>query len=60
MFALVIYVCYLQGGCEDYVIDVLKTEQQCLAAMDEQHIRRGGCYPYEEVGSPFWIPAYQH
>lgn len=30
MFALVLFVCYLDGGCEDIVVDVYNTEQQCL------------------------------
>ncbi|HCR5848034.1 TPA: DUF1482 family protein, partial [Shigella flexneri] len=28
MFALVLFVCYLDGGCEDIVVDVYNTEQQ--------------------------------
>ena len=31
MFALVLFVCYLDGGCEDIVVDVYNTEQQFLA-----------------------------
>ncbi|EOX3679326.1 TPA: DUF1482 family protein, partial [Shigella flexneri] len=27
MFALVLFVCYLDGGCEDIVVDVYNTEQ---------------------------------
>lgn len=30
MFALVLFVCYLDGGCEDIVVDIYDTEQQCL------------------------------
>ncbi|HCS1592031.1 TPA: DUF1482 family protein, partial [Shigella flexneri] len=26
MFALVLFVCYLDGGCEDIVVDVYNTE----------------------------------
>jgi hypothetical protein len=26
MFALVLIVCYLDGGCDDIVVDVYKTE----------------------------------
>ncbi|WP_318373678.1 DUF1482 family protein, partial [Enterobacter sp.] len=26
MFALVLFVCYLDGGCDDIVIDVYNTE----------------------------------
>lgn len=28
MFALVLFVCYLNGGCEDIVVDIYDTEQQ--------------------------------
>ncbi|EFO8218904.1 YebW family protein [Escherichia coli] len=43
MFALVLFVCYLDGGCEDIVVDVYNTEQQCLYSMSDQRIRHGGC-----------------
>lgn len=26
MFALVLFVCYLDGGCEDIVVDIYDTE----------------------------------
>ncbi|AUP76555.1 hypothetical protein CWS02_11275 [Enterobacter sp. EA-1] len=55
MFALVLFVCW--GGCDDIVIDVFNTEQQCLRAMDDQRLRRGGCYPVEEFIDGFWRPA---
>ena len=45
MFALVLFVCYLDGGCEDIVVDVYNTEQQCLYSMSDQRIRHGGCFP---------------
>lgn len=32
MFALVLFVCYLDGGCDDIVIDVYNTEWQCVAS----------------------------
>lgn len=60
MFALVIFVCYLQGGCDDFVVDVLKTEEQCLSVMKEQRIRRGGCYPLESIRDNFWQPAIEY
>ncbi|MCS3430398.1 hypothetical protein M2387_000927 [Klebsiella sp. BIGb0407] len=60
MFALVIFVCYLHGGCDDFVVEILKTEEQCLAVMDEQRIRRGGCYPLDEVHDSFWLPAQEY
>ena len=59
MFALVIFVCYLQGGCNDFIVEILPTEEQCLAVMDEQRIRRGGCYPLDEVHNNFWLPAHE-
>ncbi|SCC58968.1 MULTISPECIES: YebW family protein [Kosakonia] len=57
MFALVLFVCYLDGGCDDIVVDVFNTEQQCLVAMDNQRIRYGGCFPIEEFIDGFWHPA---
>lgn len=48
MFALVLFICYLDGGCDDIVVEVFNTEQQCLFAMDEQRMRQGGCYPVED------------
>ncbi|AMO49933.1 Protein of unknown function [Kosakonia oryzendophytica] len=57
MFALVLFVCYLDGGCDDIVIDVFNTEQQCLRAMDDQRLRHGGCYPVEGFIDGFWRPA---
>ena len=33
MFTLVLFVCYLDGGCEDIVVDVYKTEQKCLKSL---------------------------
>ncbi|STV88102.1 secreted protein [Klebsiella michiganensis] len=29
MFALVLFICYLDGGCEDIVVDVYDNERQC-------------------------------
>lgn len=49
MFALVLFVCYLDGGCDDIVVDVYDTEQQCLYSMDDQRIRHGGCFPVEDL-----------
>ena len=48
MFALVLFICYLDGGCEDIVVDVYDSERQCLVAMDDQRIRQGGCFPVED------------
>ncbi len=48
MFALVLFVCYLDGGCEDIVVDIYDTEQHCLYSMDDQRIRHGGCFPVED------------
>ncbi|HBC82933.1 MAG TPA: hypothetical protein DC012_13475, partial [Escherichia sp.] len=50
MVALVLFICYLDGGCDDIVIDVYNTEQQCLVSMEEQRIRHGGCATVEEIG----------
>jgi len=60
MFALVLFVCYLDGGCDDIVIDVYNTEMQCVASKKEQRIRHGGCYPVEEFIDSFWTPAQEY
>ncbi|VTP69400.1 Protein of uncharacterised function (DUF1482) [Leclercia adecarboxylata] len=36
MYALVLFICYLDAGCEDLVVDVYRTEIQCEASMDDQ------------------------
>ena len=60
MFALVLFVCYLDGGCEDIVVDVYNTEQQCLYSMSDQRIRQGGCFPIEDFIDGFWRPAQEY
>ncbi|SPX19733.1 protein [Escherichia coli] len=60
MFALVLFVCYLDGGCEDIVVDVYNTEQQCLHSMSDQRIRQGGCFPIEDFIDGFWRPAQEY
>ena len=60
MFALVLFVCYLDGGCEDIVVDVFNAEQQCVVAMDDQRIRNGGCFPIEDFIAGFWHPAQEY
>lgn len=49
MFALVLFVCYLDGGCDDIVVDVFNTEQQCLKVMDEQRMRHGAAIPLKTL-----------
>ena len=56
MFALVLFICYLDGGCEDIVVDVYREETQCLVAMEDQRIRHGGCYPIDDL----YIPRQEH
>ena len=41
MFALVLFICYLDGGCEDIVVDVYREETQCLVAMEDQRMASG-------------------
>ena len=60
MFALVLFICYLDGGCEDIVVDVYDTERQCTPAMDDQRIRHGGCFPVEDFIDSFWLPAREY
>lgn len=43
MYALVMFVCYLDGGCSEMVVDILRDEPQCLVAMKEQNLRHAGC-----------------
>ncbi|OJH83862.1 YebW family protein [Serratia marcescens] len=57
MYALVMFVCYLDGGCSEMVVDILRDEPQCLVAMKEQNLRHAGCYPMEEFIDGFWLPA---
>ncbi|WP_058912894.1 YebW family protein [Entomohabitans teleogrylli] len=57
MYALVLFICYLDGGCDDIAIDIFHTEEQCLAAMNEQRLRHAGCYPIDEFIDGFWRPA---
>jgi hypothetical protein len=60
MFALVLFVCYLDGGCDDLVLEVFTSKHQCLSAMSEQRMRHGGCYPVEDFIDGFWLPARQY
>ncbi|MNH46217.1 hypothetical protein D3C79_1089000 [compost metagenome] len=60
MYALVIFVCYLEGGCSEIVVDVTRTEQQCLNAMKEQRLRHAGCYPIDDFIGNFWLPASEY
>lgn len=60
MFALVIFVCYVGGSCEDLVAGVYETETQCLKTLGEQRIRNGGCYPIEDFIDGFWHPAREY
>lgn len=60
MFALVLFICYLDGGCDDLVIDVFNTEQQCMRALNEQRLRHGGCFPVEDFIDSFWRPAQEY
>ena len=60
MLALVLFICYLDGGCEDIVVDVYREETQCLVAMEDQRIRHGGCYPIEDFIDGFWPPASEY
>jgi Protein of unknown function (DUF1482). len=60
MFALVLFICYLDGGCDDIVVDMYRSEKQCVAAMEDQQIRRGGCLPAEDVVDSFWYPAREY
>ncbi|MGX8942377.1 YebW family protein [Symbiopectobacterium sp. Eva_TO] len=59
MYALVVFICYLCHCCENLVIDAYFNEAQCLSAMDEQHLRREGCFPIEDFIDGYWIPAHE-
>lgn len=58
MFALVLTVCYLGGGCDDLVVDAFDTVQECRVNMQEQGLRQAGCYPIDEFIDGYWIPAH--
>lgn len=60
MYALVMFVCYLDGGCSEMVVDILRDEPQCLIALKEQNLRHAGCYPMEEFIDGFWLPASEY
>ena len=51
MFALVLFICYLDGGCEDIVVDVYDNERQCTTAM---------AYPVEDFIDSFSLPAREY
>ena len=36
MYALVLLICYLDGGCEDIMLGVYDDEPACIVARDEQ------------------------
>lgn len=60
MYALVLFICYLDGYCENKAIEIFKSESQCLVAMTSQRIRRGGCFPIDKYMDPFWHPASEY
>lgn len=60
MFALVLTICYLGGGCEDLVVDAFNTQKQCIVAMHQQGLRQAGCYPIEDFIDGYWIPAHEN
>lgn len=60
MYALVMFVCYLDSGCADIVVDVLRDERQCLISMKEQNLRHAGCFPFEDFIDGFWLPANEY
>ena len=60
IFALVLLISYLDGGCEDIVVDVYDNERRCLVAMNDQRIRQGGCFPVEDFIDGFWQPAREY
>lgn len=57
MYALVIFVCYLDGGCSEIMVDMLRDLPQCMAVMKEQNLRHAGCYPMKDSTDGFWLPA---
>ncbi|MGC6386597.1 YebW family protein [Ewingella sp. S1.OA.A_B6] len=60
MFALVLTICYLGGGCEDLAIDAFDTKQQCMVAMRQDGLRHAGCYPIEDFIEGYWSPAQEN
>jgi hypothetical protein len=57
MFALVLTICYLGGGCDDLAIDAFDTQQQCMVAMRQEGLRHAGCYPLEDFIDGYYLPA---
>jgi len=60
MFALVLTICYLGGGCDELAIDAFNTEQQCRVAMRQEGLRHAGCYPIEDFIDGYWQPAQEN
>ena len=58
MYSLILFICYLHGGCEALPIETFRSEQQCLNAMDQEGIRNGGCYPWQGAKNGQY-PAHQ-
>ncbi|QCR36389.1 YebW family protein [Nissabacter sp. SGAir0207] len=60
MYALILSICYLGGGCDDLVIDAFNTQPQCLRAMEEQRLRHAACMPVEDFIEGYGLPAQEH
>ncbi|AFJ46832.1 YebW family protein [Shimwellia blattae] len=60
MYTLVLFVCWLNAGCQNLPIDNYPSEARCLASMEDQQIRNGGCYPTVEVRGQYWRPATEY
>ncbi|AUH00892.1 DUF1482 domain-containing protein [Prodigiosinella confusarubida] len=48
LFALVISVCMLNGNCDDAVLGVYGSKQECVQDMYVQRVH-GECYPVEGI-----------
>ena len=60
MYTLVLFVCWLDAGCQNLAIEHFKSEERCLSSMSDQRIRNGGCYPTVDIIGEYWRPATEY
>jgi len=56
LFALVLTIGMTNGECQDVVLDVYNSQQQCEQAAIEQKVS-GDCYPVERIVRSDEVPA---
>lgn len=61
MFALVLFVCYLDGGCEDIVVDVYNLQGTAVSLFYERSTDPPWrLNPIEDFIDGFWRPAQEY